>query len=468
MARKPRAAVAESAAIPDGSELNRALKVVYKPIDWLVPNARNARTHSDGQVQQIVASVLEFGWTNPVLCDETGDVIAGHGRLLAARQMRLADVPCLVLEGLSEAQKSALRIADNKLGLNAGWDADLLKLELADLSLAGFDLDLTGFSGAEILDLNGTPPGGRKFHTDPDDAPAVEAVAVSQLGDVWLLGAHRLVCGDCTAPAVAKAALGDRKPLLMVTDPPYGVNYAPGWRNDALRADGSKIGARATGEVLNDAQADWRRAWMHFPGQVAYVWHSGLHAGTVARSLEACRFQIRAQIVWVKQRLAISRGHYHWQHEPCLYAVENGADDAWRFIAEHEVAGYAVREGETAVWEGGRKQSTVWNMEHVKSDTGHGTQKPVEAMRRPILNNSVEGDAVYEPFSGSGTTIIAAEMTGRKACAIELNPAYVDVAVRRWQAFTGLAATQESDGRTFAEIEAERVLGRAEQVVTSA
>ena len=191
------------------------------------------------------------------------------------------------------------------------------------------------------------------------------------------------------------------------------------------------IGAGAVGKVLNDDKADWRDAWALFPGDVAYVWHAGRHASTVQASLEKAGFQMRSQIIWAKTRLIISRGHYHWQHEPC-----------W----------YAVRKGSKGHWHGDRSQTTLWKIDHLKSDTGHGTQKPVECMRRPIENNSVAGNAVYEPFSGSGTTIIAAEQTGRRCLAIELNPAYVDVAVKRWQEFTGKQATLAADGRTFDEV----------------
>jgi site-specific DNA-methyltransferase (adenine-specific) len=234
----------------------------------------------------------------------------------------------------------------------------------------------------------------------------------------------------------------------MVTDPPYGVNYDPKWRQDA----GVSSSSAATGVVMNDHIADWREAWSLFPGDVAYIWHAGVFAATVADSLRACKFQIRSQIVWVKTRHVLSRGNYHHQHEPAWYGVRDGADEHWGFVPEHEVSSYTVKKGSTAQWHGGRKQSTVWFIEHLKSDTGHGTQKPVECMKRPIENNSSPGQAVYEPFSGSGTTIIAAEMTGRVCYAIELNPAYVDVAVQRWQNFRGASAVLEGDGRTFAEL----------------
>lgn len=220
----------------------------------------------------------------------------------------------------------------------------------------------------------------------------------------------------------------------MVTDPPYGVEYDPDWRNRTL-SKGKPIGARATGKVLNDDNADWREVWALFPGDVGYVWHAGSRGHIVAESLMAGDFEVRAQIIWAKNSHNISRGHYHPQHEPCFYAV---------------------RKGKTGHWGGDRSQTTLWKINKETCDTGHGTQKPVECMRRPIENNSSPGQAIYEPFSGSGTTIIAAETTGRKCFAIELNPAYVDVAVKRWQNFTGQQATLEGDGRTFQEIAKER------------
>ena len=206
----------------------------------------------------------------------------------------------------------------------------------------------------------------------------------------------------------------------MVTDPPYGVNYDPAWRARIVDAAGRKAKApHALGRVANDDRADWRQAWALFPGDVAYVWHGALHGNEVRSSLEACRFAIRSQIVWDKGRLIISRGHYHWRHET-----------AW----------YAVRRGRTARWTGDRRQTTVWLMPHRRSETGHGTQKPVIAMQRPMENHSRPGDAVYDPFVGSGTTIVAAEATGRICHAVEIDPAYVDMAVRRWEALTGRVA----------------------------
>jgi DNA modification methylase len=260
--------------------------------------------------------------------------------------------------------------------------------------------------------------------------PEAPAVPVSRPGDLWQLGRHRLACGDATDAATVARLLAGVQPHLMVTDPPYGVAYDPVWRN---RAGVSTT--QRTGKVENDHRADWREAWALFPGEIAYVWHGALHAGTVADSLTASGFEIRAQIVWAKDRLVLGRGHYHWQHEPCWYAVRG-----------------------TGHWSGDRKQTTLWQIASRSQDaeTVHGTQKPVECMRRPIENNSSPGQAVYEPFSGSGTTLIAAEMSGRCCHALELSPAYVDVAVLRWQAFTGQQATLEGDDRSFAEVAAQR------------
>jgi DNA modification methylase len=332
----------------------------------------------------------------------------------------------MVACGWSEAQRRAYTLADNRLALSAGWDEDLLRLELAELGDLGVDLSLTGFEPGELASLLAAQSSGL---ADPNEVPAAPEVPTSRLGDVWLLGRHRLVCGDCTDPAVVEAALGGVRPHLMVTDPPYGVEYDPSWRNEAL--EGSKT-AR-TGKVLNDHRADWREAWALFPGDVAYVWHGALHAGAVADSLTACGFSIRTQIIWAKERLVLGRGHYHWQHEPCWYVVRDGAKGHWA---------------------GDRKQTTLWSIpsRDQDTDTVHGTQKPVECMRRPIENNSSPGQAVYEPFSGSGTTLIAAEMAARACHAVELSPAYVDVAVLRWQAFTG----QEGSKKTYTQVAAER------------
>ncbi len=397
----------------------------------LIPYVRNSRTHSDAQVAQIAASIREFGFTNPVLVDEANGIIAGHGRVLAARKLGMQDVPAIRLAHLTEAQKRAYVIADNKLALNAGWDEELLRLELNDLQDLNFDVALTGFS-TEELDALMAPPGTEGL-TDPDAVPEAPEHPVSVPGDVWLLGRHRLACGDCTDALVVEKALAGVKPHLMVTDPPYGVEYDPKWRVER----GVSKSTKKLGAVLNDDRADWREAWALFPGDVFYVWSApGPLQCVVHDSLIAADMDVRQQIVWAKDRFALGRGHYHYQHEVC-----------W----------YGVRKNKTAHYNGDRSQSTVWNIK-ARDDEGHGhgTQKPVECMRRPIENNSSPGQAVYEPFSGSGTTIIAAEMTGRACHAIELNAAYVDVAIKRWQEFTGQTATLEGDGRSFTDVATER------------
>ena len=406
------------------------------PLAKLIPNARNARTHSDEQIAQIAASIKEWGWTIPVLVDEAGGIIAGHGRVLAAQLLGLETVPVMIATGWSDAKKRAYMLADNKLTLNSDWDLERLAIELGDLRASDFDVSLIGFDDSEIEALlkNG---GGL---TDPDEVPEAPAIPVSEPGDVWLLGKHRLVCGDCTDPLVVDKALAGVKPHLMVTDQPYGVNYDANWRNEAARDGATKnrprgaigkmgnrgIGAGAIGKVSNDDRADWREAWKLFAGDVAYVWHAGLFAGMVSEGLAESGLIIRAQIIWVKNNIVIGRGDYHWKHEPCWYAVRKGA---------------------TGHWNGDRTQSTAWEIDkQQKSETGHSAQKPVECMKRPIENNSSPGQAVYDPFVGSGTTIIAAEMTGRRCHAIEINPVYVDVAVKRWENFTGNKAVRRPCG----------------------
>src|SRR5688572_26370627 len=275
----------------------------------LIPYARNARTHSDEQVAQIAASIREFGFLNPVIIDGDKGLIAGHGRLLAAQKLGLEQVPAIEARHLTEAQRRAYVLADNKLALNAGWDIDLLKVELSDLADAGFDLELTGFSGLELADLFVEKTDGL---TEPDAIPALQDVAVSELGDVWVLGRHRIVCGDSTTVESVDKALNGVVPHLMVTDPPYGVEYDPKWRAE-VNGDGPDS-KRAVGKVLNDDRADWREAWALFPGDVAYVWHAGIFSPNVADSLGACDFEMRALIIWGKQRHTFGRGHYHHAH----------------------------------------------------------------------------------------------------------------------------------------------------------
>ena len=421
-------AKASSRSEPAPINAPASLAIQYRPIGDLIPYARNARTHSESQVALIAGSIREFGFTNPVLVDGSNGIIAGHGRVMAAGNLGLAAVPVIELAHLSERQKRAYVLADNKLAERAGWDVEMLALEVADLGALGIDLVDLGFTGRELDELL------RQHGTDPreDDVPPVPANPVSRPSDVWLLGPHRLICGDATEAAVVGRVLNGVTPHLMVTDPPYGVSYDPDWRNRAGASETKRVG-----KVMNDDRADWRAAWALFPGEVAYVWHGALHAAVVAESLEAAGFAIRSQIIWAKERLVLSRGHYHWQHEPC-----------W----------YAVRSSGTGHWSGDRKQTTLWTIPSgdQDADTVHGTQKPVDCMRRPMLNNSSPGQAVYEPFCGSGSSLIAAETTGRVCHAVELDPAYVDVALQRWQAFTGKEAVLDATGETFCAVQQAR------------
>ena len=397
------------------------------------------------------AATFPLPGVQPVLVDEAGMLIAGEGRIRAAIAKGLSQVPVLDAIGWSAEQKRAYAIADNKVALLSGWNDDLLRLQLSSLKGTGLELSTLGFSSDDLALLMNPPRSGL---ADPEYAPKAPASPVSAIGDLWQLGPNRILCGDCTiAENVDRLLAGVAAPFLMVTDPPYGVEYDPSWRAKA----GVGSGNSAQGAVLNDDRADWRAAWALFPGNVAYVWHGGLHGSEVQDSLEAVKFGVRAQIIWVKTRPALSRGHYHWQHEPAYFAVREGftGDDGWRFVEDHEAALYAVRAGKTGGWEGGRKQSTCWFVENLRNDTGHGTQKPIECMKRPIENNSRPGETVYDPFLGSGTTLMAAVMSGRICVGLELNPAYVDVIINRWQGFTGEVATNQ-DGDTLETLAVKR------------
>ena len=299
----------------------------------------------------------------------------------------------------------------------------MLKLELTDLGKLGADLKILGFNEQELAAALGATMTGLVHE---DEVPALAEAAISRPGDIWVLGPHRVCCGDSTDAAAVSAVLAGAVPQLMVTDPPYGVEYDPEWRH---RIGVNKSDRR--GKIANDDRADWTAAWGLFPGEVAYGWHGALHATTVAESLTTAGFTIRSQIIWAKERLVMSRGDYHWQHEPCWYAVRK-------------------RGG----WTGDRKQTTLWSIVSAGQDTEtkHATQKPVECMRRPMLNNSSPGQAIYEPFLGSGTTLIAAQSSGRICLAIEIDPLFVDLAIRRWQAFTGQKAARESDGASLEEL----------------
>jgi DNA modification methylase len=403
-------------------------------LDRLTPYVRNLRKN-DRAVARMMASIKEFGFKIPMLVRRRGEeieVVDGLLRLKAARKLKMTAVPVIFCDEWSEAQVKAFRLLVNRSANWATWDEELVALELADLNALDFDLTLTGFDPFEIdaflFPKDVEPPAGK----------APPESAVTRVGDLWNCGPHRVLAGDATSPEAVAVLFGPERPKLLVTDPPYGVKYDPQWRERAGLGR-----TRQSGTILNDDRADWTPAYKLFPGDVAYVWHAGVHAGEVATGLEACGFRIRAQIILVKQHFALSRGDFSWRHEPCYYAV---------------------REGKSSNWCGDRKQSTVWEIanlnpfggSHEEPATGHGSPKPLEAMRKPILCNTRLGDIVYDPFLGSGTTLIAAHLTDRICYGLELDPGYVDMIVMRWQELTGKKAVLEADGRTFEQVAEER------------
>ncbi len=396
-----------------------ALKIQQISPGRLKPYPGNPRKNADA-VAVVADLISRFGFRQPIVVDRDHVIVVGHTRHAAALELGLKSVPVEVASDLTAEQARAYRIADNKSNEFAEWDDAKLVAEINALRDLDFDIGALHFSESELSAL-AKAAGGL---TPDDETPEPPAKVRSRLGDVWLLGRHRIFCGDATRFDDVKPLFKRKPPRLMVTDPPYGVDYEASWRGKAGLGKNKK-----TVKVANDTTVDWRVAWGIFPGDVAYVWHAGKFAAGVQGSLEAAAFEIRAQIIWAKLSLVISRGNYHWQHEPC-----------W----------YAVRKGKPARWTGDRSQTTLW---HIGFDedviTVHQTQKPVECMRRPIINNSVPGDEIYDPFVGSGTTIIAAETVGRSCLAIDLNPACVDIAVKRWQDFTGGKAKRERDGALF-------------------
>jgi DNA modification methylase len=383
----------------------------------LTPDPKNARKHGARNVEAIVAALQEVGAARSIVIDEDGTILAGNATVEAAAAAGLTRVKVVDTEpdtlvavrrtGLTAAQKARLALYDNRAAeLAEGWhDAVLKELQASGVSLDGL------WTAAELADL--LAAGTHEGLTDPDAIPELRPTSIVA-GDLFELGRHRLLCGDSTRGADVARLLGNVKPILMVTDPPYGVEYDPSWRAKA----GVNKNRQKLGTVANDGQADWTPAWELFPGDIAYVWHAGRRASEVQASIECADFEIRSQVIWRKDRFALSRGHYHWQHEPC-----------W----------YAVRKGKTGRWSGDRSQTTVWDIPaREDGGHGHGTQKPVECMSRPMRNH--DAPDVYEPFSGSGTSIIAAEQLGRACYAMEITPAYVQMAVDRWEAFTGQKA----------------------------
>jgi len=387
-------------------------KIETRLVADLIPYAANSRTHSDAQVAQIAASIKEFGWTNPILIDDDNTIIAGHGRLLAARKLGMEEVPAIILDHLTKAQQRALVIADNQLALNAGWDMDMLKAEIEDLSLEDFNLDLLGFD-EKFLDglLEPEPTAGL---TDEDAVPEVPETPKTVLGDVWVLGNHRLMCGDSTSIDAVEKLMDGAKADMVFTDPPYGVDYK-GINND----DRSGLD-----ELLRGAFSSYLATSKS--GAAIYVFHSDKCAD-IFHSVFREFFHFSSMVIWAKNSLTLSRTDYQSQHEPCLYGWMKGG---------------------THTFYGDRKQVSVWRFDKERVE-GHTTPKPVALIERALSNSSKGGDTVTDLFGGSGSTLIACEKISRDCRMMELDPKYCDVIIKRWQDFTGQKAIHAETGEAF-------------------
>jgi DNA modification methylase len=406
------------------------LEIAWRPLGELIPYARNPRTHSDAQVAQIAASIREFGWTNPVLVDGASGIIAGHGRVLAARKLGLDRVPVIELAHMSDAQRQAYVLADNQLALNAGWDEALLRLELADLSDLGFDLGLIGFGAGALERL--LAGDGRTGLTEDDEAPGLPEEAITRPGDLWVLGEHRLLCGDATVLADIERVLDGRLGDMTFTDPPYNVDYGSSAK-DKLRGNERKI--------LNDNLGSGFEAFLHdacanilsVTKGAVYVCMSSSELHTLQRAFTAAGGKWSTFVIWAKHAFTLGRSDYQRQYEPILYGWRDGHDHYWC---------------------GARDQGDVWFFDKPARNDLHPTMKPVALVERAIRNSSKSRDIVLDPFGGSGSTLIGCEKAGRQARLLELDPRYCDVVVQRWQAWTGDHATLKGDGRSFEEIAA--------------
>ena len=402
-------------------------KIEQWPTAKLLPYARNARTHSDEQVAQIAASIAEFGFTNPILAGADGVIVAGHGRLAAAHKLGLALVPVVVLEHLSPTQRRALVIADNRIAENAGWDEAMLRIELVTLQDDDFDVSLTGFDADALADLLADEDGNGDGDTDDDAVPEITETPISRPGDVWVLGGHRLLCGDSTKAECFEQLLQGSQVDMVFTDPPYNVNYA-NTAKDKMRGTNRAI----LNDNLGDGFYDFLLAAL--TPTIANC-RGGIYVAMSSSELDVLQSAFREAggkwstfVIWAKNTFTLGRSDYQRQYEPILYGWPEGA---------------------TRHWCGDRDQSDVWQIKKPHKNDLHPTMKPVELVERAIRNSSRPGNVVLDPFGGSGTTLIAAEKSGRLARLIELDPKYVDVIVRRWQDWTGKQATRESDGVVF-------------------
>lgn len=405
------------------------LKLEYRAVDSLIPYARNAKQHSDAQVAQIAASIREFGWGAPILIDGANNLIAGHGRLLAARKLGMTEVPVVPLEHLSYTQRRALILADNKIAENASWEDELLGIELAELKDAGFDLGVTGFSPQEWEALIAGKEATKDGLTDEDAVPEVSETPITKTGDIWMLGEHKVLCGDATKADDYKRLLGDELVDMTFTDPPYNVNYA-NTAKDKLRG---KIRP-----ILNDNIGEGFGAFLLAACQqilgvtkgAVYIAMSSSELDTLQTAFRDAGGRWSTFIIWAKNTFTLGRADYQRQYEPILYGWKDGADHYWC---------------------GARDQGDVWNVKKPVKNDLHPTMKPVELVERAVRNSSKTRDLVLDPFGGSGSTLVACEKSGRRARLIELDPKYVDVIVKRWQDFTGKQASRESDGLAYKE-----------------
>jgi DNA modification methylase len=441
------------------------LEIQIWPIDRLVLYAGNPRKN-DGAIDRMCSSIREFGFKIPVLARSDGEVVDGHLRIKAARKLGINEIPVILCDEWTPAQVKAFRLLVNRSVTWASWDEELLALELQELSDADFDLDLTGFNPGEIDGLLALPDEERA-----NAAPPVPHNPASRLGDLWLCGKHRVLCGDATRAEDVVRLLGERKPPLMVTDPPYGIELDSEWRDRAglnggdfgskrtraskaraaadpqYHAEPSYLKNRTAGHtettISGDTKADWSDAFELVPSlQIAYVWHASKFTREVLDGLLRIGFVHHQQIIWDKQRTVLTRTLYWFQHEPC-----------W-FVRKKNAPWYGKAGENSTIWASPSPKFVMGGSDETKFD--HPTQKPCELMRRPILNHTKRGELVFDPFLGSGTTLAAAELTERVCCGIELDPKYVDVIVQRWEQLSGRKATLDANGRTFEEISQER------------
>jgi site-specific DNA-methyltransferase (adenine-specific) len=398
---------------------------LLKPDD-LLPYVRNSRTHSPDQVAQIAASIKEFGFTNPVLISETNDIIAGHGRLLAATKLKMTEVPCIRLSHLTEQQRKAYVIADNKLALNAGWDDELLALELGELKDGEFDLSLTGFSQDEldalllVEEVEGL--------TDEDAVPDVVEDPITKPGDIWVCGEHLVMCGDSTSFDDMEKLCQDRLVDMWITDPPYNVAYE-GKTKDALTIQNDQMGEDDFRQFLRDAYSAADAVMKE--GAVFYIWHADSEGYNFRGAAKDVGWKVRQCLIWKKQTMVMGRQDYHWKHEPCLYGWKEGAGH---------------------LWAADRKQTTVLEFDRPSRNKEHPTMKPVELIEYQILNNTKGRDVILDSFGGSGTTLIAAQKNSRVARLMELDPVYCDVIVNRWQEYTGQQAYHIGNDKKFDDL----------------